>query len=142
MKQRGRKSRASLAFPELNGAYPRLNPPPFLNRDEREIFLELAASAPHFRSTDAPLLASLAQATVIARRTARNPKQALAWERAVRVQMALCTKLRLTPQSRTYSEKVGRQHVSRPSVYDQMRQWGITEDDDDDWPTESEPRSS
>ena len=47
--------------------------------------------------TDAALLASLAQATVMARKAARDPANSAVWERAVRM---LSTKVRLTPQAR------------------------------------------
>ena len=72
------------------------------------MFTELAATG-HFVPTDAALLASLAQATVMARKAARDPGKLSVWERAVRVQAMLSTKLRLTPQARTDPKTVGRQ---------------------------------
>src|SRR5262245_49283242 len=119
MKQRGRQSQASREIPAVNGFDCRLDPPPFLNADERQVFIELAASAGHLRHADVPLIASLAQATVIARRSVRKPGDLAAWERAVKIQAMLSTRLRLTPQARSNAGKVGRQqqNMRRPSAY-------------------------
>src|SRR5262249_48864503 len=112
-------SQASRDIPPVNGIDPRLDPPPFLNADERQVFIELTASASHLRTADVPLIASLAQATVIARRAVRKPGDLAAWERAVRIQCMLSTRLRLTPQARTHPATIGRQqHSARaPSAY-------------------------
>jgi hypothetical protein len=113
MRQRGRKSSAELVtLPGIDVARTRLDPPRYLNKTERAIFVELASSA-HFVITDAGLLASLAQATVMARRAARDPAKLSTWERAVRVQAMLSTKLRLTPQARCDPKSVGRQQQPR-----------------------------
>jgi len=123
MAQRGRRSQASLEIPAvLNGADPRLDPPSFLNADERRVFIELTASASHLRTADTPLIASLAQATVLARRAVRKPDDLQIWERAVRIQAMLSTRLRLTPQARTHPANIGRQQQSmrRPSAYDMI----------------------
>src|SRR5262245_20761350 len=140
MRQRGRKSAASLEIPAVNGAHPRLDPPSFLNRDERQVFIDLTASAAHFTNADVPLLASLAQATVIARRTVRKSKDLAAWERAVRIQAMLSTRLRLTTQARTHPANVGRQQQGgrRPSAYDVIDWQSFG---DDDWPPRK-PESS
>jgi hypothetical protein len=112
MRQRGRKSTASLAIvTDVNGARPQLDPPRYLNKAERSLFVELASASAHFRVTDVPLLASLAQATLIARRSARDPAKLATWERAVRMQAMLSTRLRLTPQARTDPKTVGRQQI-------------------------------
>ena len=55
--------------------------------------------AGHLKSADAELLASLTQAIVLARRLARDPAKVAEWEKTVRTQAMLSTKLRLTPQS-------------------------------------------
>jgi hypothetical protein len=70
---RGRKSSASLSVIPVDGRASRLAPPRYLNRIEKAVFVELASTAGHFVPTDGALLASLAQATVIARRAARDP---------------------------------------------------------------------
>jgi hypothetical protein len=81
---------------------PRLQPPPHLNDDERSLFDELvgACDPRHFVESDLPLLASYVQATLIARDAARAPSKIVLWEKAVRMQATLATRLRLSPQSR------------------------------------------
>ncbi|MGB8106741.1 MAG: hypothetical protein WCF47_20950 [Pseudolabrys sp.] len=109
MRQRGRKSSADLStLPVIDAALMRLAPPHYLNKTEAAVFTELAATG-HFVPTDAGLLASLAQATVMACNAARDPAKSVVWERAVKMQAMLSTKLRLTPQSRTDPKTVGRQ---------------------------------
>ena len=110
MRQRGRKSAANLvAFPVIENRS-RLEPPRSLTKREREVFVELAAHAGHLKPCDAPLLASLAQSIILSRRLARDPAKVAEWEKTVRTQAMLSTKLRMTPQSRTDSRAAGRQH--------------------------------
>jgi hypothetical protein len=59
-----------------------------------------------------PLLVSFVQATLLARRTVRDP-DVTNWEKAARVQMALATKLRLSPQSRLDPKTVARRQPER-----------------------------
>ena len=108
MRQRGRRSAAALEVINVDGRPSRLQPPRYLNKIETAVFVELAATG-HFVPTDTGLLASLAQATIMARKAARDPAKLSVWERAVRVQAMLSTKLRLTPQARTDPKTVGRQ---------------------------------
>jgi hypothetical protein len=112
MRQRGRKS-ADLAVINVDGKPPKLTPPPDLRDDERALFIELidATDTRHFRPTDLPLLTSFIQATLLARSTAYNPNKVATWEKAVRVQAALATRLRLSPQSRTDPKTIGRQQA-------------------------------
>ena len=112
MRQRGRKS-ADLAILDVYGSPPPLEPPVDLQEDERTLFTELidATDTRHFRPTDLPLLVSFVQATLLARSTAHNPGKVATWEKAVRVQAALATRLRLSPQSRTDPKTIGRQQV-------------------------------
>jgi hypothetical protein len=108
MRQRGRRSAAAAEeVISVDGRSPPLQPPRYLNKVEKQVFAELAATR-HFVPTDSGLLASLAQATVMARGAARDPANSAAWERAVKVQAMLSTKLRLTPQARTDPKTVGR----------------------------------
>ncbi|MGC1995195.1 MAG: hypothetical protein WA704_14785 [Pseudolabrys sp.] len=107
MRQRGRRSAAAEEVISVDGRSPPLQPPRYLNKAEKQVFAELAATR-HFVPTDSGLLASLAQATVMARRAARDPANSAAWERSVKVQAMLSTKLRLTPQARTDPKTVGR----------------------------------
>jgi hypothetical protein len=114
MRQRGRKSAANLVtFPVIEHR-PRIIPPSSLEKAERSLFIELATSAEHLRPTDAPLLASYVQATLVSRRSARDPSKVDVWEKATRLQMSLATKLRLTAQSRTDTRTVGRQEPPGP----------------------------
>jgi hypothetical protein len=110
MRQRGRKSADNLVALVVDGRSPRLMPPAYLNKSERSLFGEMinACASDHFAASDLPLLASLVQATLIARRAARDPGKLAEWERAVRVQAMLSTKLRLTAQSRTDPKSVAR----------------------------------
>jgi hypothetical protein len=105
-----------VAFPAIEHRS-RLEPPPGLAKREREVFIGLAAQAGHLKATDAALLASLAQAIVLSRRLARDPAKVSEWEKAVRAQAMLSTKLRMTPQSRTDSRAAGR-HQQEPTGAD------------------------
>ena len=113
MRQRGRRSAANLATPRINGEPPRLNPPAHLSVGERALFEELIAACDpaHFRESDQPLLSSYVQATLIARDAARDPDKIMLWERAVRMQATLATRLRLSPQSRTDPKTIARQQA-------------------------------
>jgi hypothetical protein len=116
-----RRSATSLSVVSLDAARSaRLRPPTSLTKVEQSIFSELAANAPHLRAADVMLLASLAQATNLSRRTARDPSKAAVWERATRMQMALARSLRMTPQSRIDARAAGRQQPLSESYYDLM----------------------
>jgi hypothetical protein len=112
MRQRGRKS-ANLAVLNVDGSASKLEPPPNLSDDERTLFAELidTTNARHFRPTDLPLQTSFIQATLLARSTARDPGKVATWEKAVRLQATLATRLRLSPQSRTDPKTIGRQQA-------------------------------
>ena len=116
MRQRGRKSVANLATPRIYGEPSRLNPPSYLSAGERALFDELVAACDtaHFRESDLPLLASYVQATLIARDAARDPDKIMLWEKAVRMQATLATRLRLSPQSRVDPKTTGRQQPHPP----------------------------
>jgi hypothetical protein len=79
MRQRGRRSAAAEEVISVDGRSPPLQPPRYLNKAEKQVFAELAATR-HFVPTDSGLLASLAQATVMARRAARDPVNSAAWD--------------------------------------------------------------
>jgi hypothetical protein len=114
MRQRGRRSAAAMLIkPQINGTPSRLTPPPSLTNGERSAFIELVACcAPdHFRESDTPLLISYVQATAMARKIVHAPTKVAQWERAVRVQAMLATRLRLSPQSRTAPKTVARQQL-------------------------------
>ena len=111
MRQRGRKPASLLAFPAAEAARPKLDPPPGLTKAERTLFTEIADYAQHLRPSDAPLLASYVQATIISRRSARDPARIGVWEKATRVQASLATKLRLTAQARIDPKTLGRMQL-------------------------------
>jgi P27 family predicted phage terminase small subunit len=129
-----RKSVASLTI--LSAADPpttgRLRPPPHLSEAATIVFKELvsAASPDHFAHSDMPLLASYAEAIVIARQSAEALEREGAvisgrtspWltvrEKSVREMVALSMRLRLAPQSRLKAEAVGRRPGGRPNYLD------------------------
>jgi hypothetical protein len=110
--KRGRKSSAELiALPNVTGAPPRLSPPTYLTAAEKKFFVNLinACGPKHFVESDLPLLTSYTQASLLARAAARKPKDIAIWEKAVRVQATLATRLRLAPQARTDPRTIARQ---------------------------------
>lgn len=128
MEQRGRKSSEKLGI-LVDGQAARLDPPEELSEAERAIFVEVtdACNPRHFAMSDLPLLTSFVQTTVIARNAAAsalNDMQALAvWEKAVRLQAMLATRLRLSPQSRLDPKTVARR---QPSPL--PRPWELTDE--------------
>jgi hypothetical protein len=136
VRQRGRKSiEANLIPLNVSGGQSFLKAPATLSSAERQLFAEVvgAVDPRHFVKSDMPLLVSYIQATIVARRLtpkgARpDPKVVTSWERAVRVQATLATRLRLAPQSRTSPKTVGRYHdgtrateVQSSNFYDELR---------------------
>src|SRR5947209_18016953 len=103
MRKRGRPCQFDLVALRVDGSPPPLDPPECLSDEQRSLFLELIGSinTAHFVPTDLPLLVSYVQATVLARGAIKNAATdaaALAtWEKAVRVQATLATRLRLAP---------------------------------------------
>jgi hypothetical protein len=120
MRQRGRRTAEALAI-NVDGTPPRLTAPAGLNAKERALFEDLinACDPKHFRASDTPLLVSMVQATLMVQKLARTPSKIQEWERAARVQMALATKLRLSPHSRTDPKTITRQqHYVGPAPWD------------------------
>lgn len=109
MRQRGRKSGATGLT--VDGSPPRIETPAYLNDAERILFDELvdACSTRSLVEFDVPLLVSYVQATLIARDAAHDPQKFGAFERAVKMQATLATRLRLTPHSRISPRTAGRQ---------------------------------
>jgi len=118
MRQRGRRSAATLVAIDLTGKPSRLTPPSSLNDDEQALFSELvgACDASHFRESDLPLLISYVQSTLISRAAAHDPDRIVLWEKATRMQATLATRLRLSPQSRIDPKTIGRQQ-SHPGPF-------------------------
>ena len=111
MRQRGRKSvAANVVALDVTGSPPRLTAPPGLSKAEQATFNELIANCDprHFVKSDLPLLVSFVQITVMARRTAKRPGLLAAFERAVKLQATLATRLRLAPQARLTCRTAGR----------------------------------
>ena len=113
MRQRGRRSAADLVTLRVDGTPPRLTAPSSLSEDERKLFAELvnACDPRHFVEGDLPLLVSFVQATLMARNSANAPSKITIWERAVRVQAMLATRLRLAPQALTDPKTLARQQA-------------------------------
>jgi hypothetical protein len=127
MRQRGRKSAAALVESNVTGRPPRQDPPSHLSDDERTLFVELVEScAPsHFVESDLPLLVSFVQATLLVRRAATgmidDPDLIAVFEKAVKLQATLATRLRLAPQSRLDPKSVARQQpYSGPKPWDRV----------------------
>src|SRR5262245_66416872 len=72
MKQRGRKSAASLDVLRVDGKEPQLVPPRSLSKAERRMFVDLvtATDTDHFRESDLPLLVRYVEGIVLADRAA------------------------------------------------------------------------
>jgi phage terminase small subunit len=109
MRQRGRKS-ANLVALNVEGLPPRLTPPSHLTAKERKCFVDLvnATDPRHFTESDASLLVSYCQATLMAHAAARK-QDAKTFEKISRVQAMLATKLRLSPQARSDPKTIARQ---------------------------------
>jgi hypothetical protein len=126
MKQRGRPSANANVIP-IDRGLKRLEPPADLSTAESELFRQTvaASAADHFVLSDLPLLISFVQATLFVRRAARGLASdaglIVTWERAVKTQAMLATRLRLSPQSRADPKAVTRRQAAhRPSAYDLM----------------------
>ena len=116
MRQRGRPS-AVLKFPPVDAPRPQLVPPPSLTEQERTLFAELAAGASYLVATDAPLLASFCQATLLNLRLGRDVARVVEFEKAARVQTMLARALRLTPRGRVDPKTAGRRLQGAPTSY-------------------------
>src|SRR5512132_1046298 len=115
MKQRGRKSAANLAtLIDVTGTPPRLTTPAGLTKPERRLFDFIVDTSPpqHFRDGDQPLLLSYVQACLMARDAAKTPAKIAIFERVVRLQATLATKLRLSPQTRLDPKTLARHYAN------------------------------
>lgn len=138
MKQRGRQSASALAVVPLpTVGRSRVSPPPHLTAEESALFKQILSEChpDQFVRSDTILLGSFCQATILVRNLAKGlarspePKAIQSWERAVKAQAMLATRLRLAPQSRLGTRTAGRiaaRHA--PSAYDLMTE---TSHDDD-----------
>lgn len=135
-----RKSAAALSTISAPSRSLRLQPPPSLGKDERAVFLEIVGSNEpgHFRPSDAPLLASYAEVIVTLRLAARELKRGMIsedwkispWfaiqERAIKSQVALSMRLRLSPQARQPNNPS--RPVSPMTAYEEIRANGHADD--------------
>lgn len=138
MGNRGRKGIAELAIAPVLSPMRMLQPPADLSASEAALFREVVANtaSSHFAASDAPLLASYCQATLLARsagkRMVRDPDLVATWEKAVKAQAMLATKLRLTVQSRADAQTTARRAANHsPSAYDMPWAPGLGEAHDD-----------
>lgn len=126
MRQRGRMSANHIAM-ATDGKPSWLKPSSRLTKSERALFVELVASCPpdQFVKSDRFLLESFVQATAMVRNAARSPKKIAMWEKAVRTQTMLASRLRLSPSSRTDPRTLARKrngaYGGGMSAYDLMR---------------------
>jgi hypothetical protein len=135
MRQRGRKSEAATNTPlSVDGSHTGLQPPLHLTTKEARLFREVIANAPknQFSLTDTYLLSTFSQITVLLQDAAiaatkadkdTHAQKLKALNDLAKTQINLCTKLRLTTQSRTHAATVGRAQANKhpPSFYDTMR---------------------
>jgi hypothetical protein len=112
VRQRGRKSGATIAPLRVNGSAPPIQAPAGLSRAERTAFDKLAAATGHLIESDVSLVVSYVQAGLVARRLAGELAQNLAlfrpWKEAVKLQTTLAVKLRLAPSTRCDPKTLGR----------------------------------
>ena len=121
MKQRGRKSAASLAMtPLLEQHEPvSMQPPATLSEPARVVFLDLVGNChpEHFEDSDVGLLCQYCEAQAIAERAAAELQSGTSqaaewalklWEKANKIMSGLALRLRLGPQSRREKAKVAR----------------------------------
>jgi phage terminase small subunit len=121
MKQRGRKSAASLAMtPLLEQHEPvSVQPPATLSEPARAVFLDLVGNChpEHFEDSDVGLLCQYCEAQAIAERAAAELQSGTSqaaewalklWEKANKIMSGLALRLRLGPQSRREKAKVAR----------------------------------
>jgi phage terminase small subunit len=126
-----RKSLAAKAISPPSSLPTRLRPPPTLSASERKIFGDLvtSCSADHFRASDLPILCRYVEAIDLAERAARqlrkNPVlngKVSPWivvqEKAVRTIVALSMRLRLSPQARHPTARLGKSSLQPMSYYE------------------------
>jgi len=124
MRQRGRIGRGQLSVISNLEAHARyVQAPSNLPQAERDLFNKVVQSMPvgFFQNSDCPLLESFVQATLSAdcyvatlHNDPFNEEVQKLWDRAVRLQIALATKLRLTPHSRIGPKTPARQQANPP----------------------------
>jgi hypothetical protein len=133
MTQPGRKSAAEVEMSVLKLATSSPKPlsiPDILTPAEQALFKQLRATNKHITDTDVPLLVCYCQAITQCHKLGKKGR-VLDWERAVRVLMALSTKLKLTPQADRRVDRTGGCGVT----WRQLEQQGLTEFNEEIAPT-------
>ena len=126
MKQRGRRSRASLTVVPFVAAQVKLVPPAGFTKAQNAMFAFLAANNKHLRPQDAIMLGMFVEGVTKAETLAKkNDAEAVrSWEKAVRTSAMLATKLRISVQAQVAADAVGRKRANAtaapPSYYDTM----------------------
>jgi hypothetical protein len=127
MKQRGRKSAASLAVSCPKDPETRLEPPRSLSERERKLFRDLVSSVvpEHFVHCDLPLVCAYVRAISLEeraaaqlRKTPTDSKWLALWEKSTRVLTALSLRLRLSPQARVRNTKPDPYAGGKPKPWD------------------------
>ena len=127
MAQRGRKPSATIvALSAATDMPPRRTAPSFLSNAERSLFTEIIEGTDprHFVAGDLPLLTSYVKVSLLVRDAPSDLSDAealTAWQRAVRLQTLLATKLRLTPQTRSDPKTVAREQRQGPQPWEIVR---------------------
>jgi hypothetical protein len=126
-----RRSAASYAINTPGVPPPRLKAPSGLNTKEKVVFEAVISSTDprHWRKSDVPLIVSFVQATLLAHRLGRT-NRVKDWEAATRTLLAISTKLRLNPHSRSDPKSIARQKFTPLSAYEQMALDGEDEEED------------
>jgi hypothetical protein len=132
MRQRGKRSAASLEVTGIADIEPLLRPPPHLTAAQARLFVEVVANAPsgQFSASDVYLLTSFVRVTLVcdhavkalAKANDKNrPTRMKMLDQAVKMQALLATKLRLATMSGLGPRTVARRADGhRPSAYDTM----------------------
>lgn len=111
MRQRGRKSAASLNIVRLPVERSKVMAPPRkLSQEEADVFARTARLNPHLTEADADQLAAYAQAAAKAARLAKRDDgpSVKAWEITLRAMLLTARSLRITNQSKVHPEHAGR----------------------------------
>jgi hypothetical protein len=121
MRQPGRKSAAEENVIKLAPTSARsLTASSKLSTDEQSTFTKLALANQHLTPSDAPLLTLYVQSLSKAAKLARG-KDVAAFDKAARLALIIGTKLRLTPQSSTDPQSIGRRRKdAKPSPLDEF----------------------
>jgi hypothetical protein len=120
MRQRGRRSRASLQVLRVDGSPERLQPPSNLTASERKLFCELVDAVPakHFAKSDAPLLVSYVRCVLLSQKASKkagtDASALMVFEKCTRLMSTLSVRLRLSPSARLDRAAVQRQREREP----------------------------